>query len=342
MSALPPPGESGPKEWAVSGRPLPEPELLRPSLDPDLPAYEPRTRVDGTLRGTATDVLPFLVARWAESFRRFHPNARLDVPPPYGGGPGAKRLIEGDADFSLQSRELRPVDLAAFRDAFGHDPLLVPVGAGSWRHHGFLDALTVIVHASNPLGRISYGQLDALWSRTRNRGGAPIRTWDQLGVGGDHHGAPIHVWAPKPWNGYEEFVRQRVLSVGSARGEWREDLSFTDLVIPIAGHVAADPLALGYTGMAFLADGVRSVAIAEADDGPYVGPTQEAVARGSYAFSRVFYLVADREPGVALSGPVAEFTRFILSREGQRDVVEHGVFNPLRADAVRRSLALID
>jgi ABC-type phosphate transport system substrate-binding protein len=340
--AAAPSGESGPKEWAISGRPLPAPELLRPTLDPDLPAYGPRTRVDGTLRGTATDVLPFLVARWAESFRQFHPNVRLDVPPPYGGGPGAKRLIERDADFSLQSRELRPVDLAAFREAFGRDPLLIPVGAGSWRHHGFLDALTVIVHASNPLERIDYTQLDALFSRTRLRGAAPIRTWDELGVGGDRRGAPIHVWAPRPWNGYEEFVRQRVLSVGSERGEWRDDLHFAELVIPIAGHVAADPLALGYTGMAFLADGVRSVAIAETADGPYLAPTQEAVARGTYPFSRVFYLVADRAPGSPLSAPVAELTRFILSREGQRDVLEHGVFNPLRADAARRSLALLD
>jgi len=337
-----PAAESGPKEWAVSGRPLPAPELLRPALDPDLPAYQPRTRVEGTIRGTCTDVLPFLVSRWAASFARFHPKARLEVPPPYGGGPGAKRLIERDADFSLQSRELRPVDLEAFRVAFGHDPLLIPVGAGSWRHHGFLDALTVIVHESNPLARISYRQLDALLSRTRHRGGAPIRTWDQLGLGGEWRGSPIKAWVPKPWNGYEEFVRQRVLSVGSARGEWREDLSFADLVMPIAGHVATDPLSLGYTGMAFLADGVRSVAIAEQDEGPFLAPTQVDVARGAYPLSRVFYLVAERAPGAALNAAVAELARFILSREGQRDVLEHGVFDPLRADAVRRSLALLD
>jgi hypothetical protein len=41
---------------------------------------------------------------------------------------------------------------------------------------------------------------------------------------------PIHAYGIKPWNGFEEFVRQRVLSKEGKRGEWRED---------IVGRVAA-------------------------------------------------------------------------------------------------------
>jgi len=332
----------GPALWAKTGRPLPEPELLRPTLDPALPAYVPSGRMRGHLRGTATDVLPFLVERWAGAFRRHHPDVTIDVPPPYGGSPGAKRLTGGDADFSLQSRELKPSDLEAFTRTFGYGPLLVPISGGSWRHYGFLDALTVVVHRDNPLARITYAEIDAIFSRTRFRGHVPIRTWAELGLAGTRGAAPVNAWAPKPWNGYEEFVRQRVLSVGDRRGEWRDDIGFADLVIPIAGHVAADPNAIGYTGMAFLNDGVRSIAIAERDEGPFVPPSQEDVAAGRYPLSRVFYIVANRAPGSALDPLLLEFMRFILSREGQREIVDHGVFNPLRADQLRASRTLID
>jgi phosphate transport system substrate-binding protein len=131
------------------------------------------------------------------------------------------------------------------------------------------------------------------------------------------------------------------LSLGPLRGEWRDDLNFTDLVIPIAGSVAADPGAIGYTGMAFLNEGVKSLAIAEGDEGPFRSPTQDEVARGTYPLRRVFYLVANRAPGQPLDARVAELVGFILSREGQREVIEHGTFDPLRSDAHHRSLALL-
>jgi phosphate transport system substrate-binding protein len=286
-------------------------------------------------------VLPFLLERWARAFRTFHPDAVIEATPPYGGGPGAKRLIAGEADFSLQSRELRPIDREEFRQAFGYEPLLIPISGGSWRHHGFLDALTVIVQKDNPIERITYAQFDAIFSKTRRRGHAPITTWDKFGLGGDWRGKVVSAWAPKAWNGYEEFVRQRVLSLGPLRGEWRDDLNFTDLVIPIAGSVAADPGAIGYTGMAFLNEGVKSLAIAEGDGGPFRSPTQDEVARGTYPLRRVFYLVANRAPGQPLDARVAELVGFILSREGQREVIEHGTFDPLRSDALHRSLALL-
>jgi len=333
---------AGPAEWAKTGRPLPEPELLRPALDPALPPYVPGRRVGGILRGTATDVLPFLVERWIGAFRERQPDARIEVSPPYGGSPGAKRLIAGEADFSLQSRELKPDDLRALMDTFGYAPLVVPISGGSWRHRGFLDALTVIVHQDNPLERLGYAQLDRIFSMTRARGGEAITTWGQLGLDAAWAGRPISAWSPRPWNGYEEFFRQRVLSWDGTRGEWRDDLNFVDLVIPVAENVARDPAAIGITGMAFLADGVRSLAIAEAAEGPYIAPSQEEVARGRYPLSRVFYLVANKRPARELDPLLGELIAFLLSREGQAEVLAHGIFMPLRADALSRSRALVN
>ncbi|HEX9496319.1 MAG TPA: phosphate ABC transporter substrate-binding protein, PhoT family, partial [Candidatus Limnocylindria bacterium] len=85
-----------------------------------------------------------------------------------------------------------------------------------------------------------------------------------------------------------------------------------------------------------------SLAIAEADGGPFLPPGQAEVASGRYPLSRVFYIVVDKVPGRPLDPLLVEWMRFILSRDGQRQVVEHGIFDPLRAEALRRSLALLD
>ena len=47
---------------------------------------------------------------------------------------------------------------------------------------------------------------------------------------------PIRPYAIKPWNAFEEFVRQRVLGKNRKRGEWREDVVFEKVVFsaPIA------------------------------------------------------------------------------------------------------------
>lgn len=169
-----------------------------------------------------------------------------------------------------------------------------------------------------------------------------MRTWGDLGLTGEWANRPIHVWAVKPWNGFEEFVRERVLSVGDHRGEWRADLDFVPTVIPLAEHVAQDPDAIGYAGLAFLKPGVRTLALAPADGGPYHEATYEEVARATYPLSRLVYLNVNRGPDRPLPPALAEFIRFILSREGQHVVLQQAVYLPLREFQLAASQALLN
>ncbi len=54
-----PPKEAEKEHWRQHGRTLPAPELLQPTLDPELPAYRPQApgALRGTFRGTSSDVL---------------------------------------------------------------------------------------------------------------------------------------------------------------------------------------------------------------------------------------------------------------------------------------------
>jgi phosphate transport system substrate-binding protein len=324
------------------GRMLPPPELLQPSLDPALPAYVPaRGRLRGHFKGAASDVLAALVRRWADAFRKYQPGIVIDVPPPYAGSLGAKELVKQNLDFVFVSRELKPDDITDFRAKFGYPPLSVPISGGSYRAYGALDAVGFIVNRDNPIDQLSFDQLDALLSTTRNRGGAAIRTWGELGLTGDWADKPVHVYAIKPWNGFEEFIRQRVLSTPERRGEWRTDLNFSDVVFPIAHAVAKDRYALGYTGLAYLDAPVKVIALQANADGTAIPASYEAVARADYPLSRLTFFNVNRKPGTRLDPGIEEFLRFILSREGQAMVRDQGTYLPLRARQVEQSRDLL-
>ncbi|HEX3842930.1 MAG TPA: substrate-binding domain-containing protein [Steroidobacteraceae bacterium] len=321
------------------GRPLPPPELLQPPLDPALPDFKPRydAELGGTLRLMGSDVLPGLVRSWVSGFAKRYPKVHVTFGPPFEGSDAAKALLAGEIDIAFVSRELKPTDIASFRAKFGYEPTSVPVSGGSWRQFGFLDAVAVIVNAANPVGQLSLKQLDAVFSSSHLRGDRAVLTWGQLGATGEWASRPVHVYGIKPWNGFEEFVRQRVLSARGQRGEWRTDAHFDPLVFPLARAVAADPEGIGYTGLAFIDAPVKILAIGEG--AAAVSPTYTDVALARYPLSRVVYANVNRQPGGALPPSVQEFLRFILSRQGQEAVRREGIFLPLRefqvADARR-------
>ncbi|MBL8628435.1 MAG: hypothetical protein JNM81_02325, partial [Rhodospirillaceae bacterium] len=70
-------------------------------------------------------------------------------------------------------------------------------------------------------------------------------------------------------------------------------------------------------------------------------PTYEAVASTEYPLSRVVYLNTNKKPNAPLDPALAEFLRFILSRDGQAVVRDHGIFLPLRAHQANTSRAAI-
>ena len=326
------------------GRAEPRPELLQPALDQELPAYRPvdPASITGSYKAAASDVLPRLINAWTGAFQAIYPKVEIKLSPPYAGSLGALELIAGNVDFVFVSRELKPTDISSFEEKHGYPPLSIPIVAGSYRHYGFLDALAVLVHKSNPLEEISLKQLDAVFSSTRHRGGGAIETWGDLGLEGGWADAPVRRFGIEPWNGFEEFFRQRVLNAQGKRGEWRGDIHFDKVVFPVAARVAEDAYAIGYTGMAYLDASVRVLPIRLEPGGPLIAPSYENVATALYPLSRLIYFNLNRPTGEKLPDAIREFLRFILSRQGQAIVREHGVFLPLRARQAAESLKQLD
>lgn len=338
-----PQSEAEKEQGRQHGRTLPTPERLQPTVDAALPDYQPRRdiRIAGRFTGAASDVLPGLVGMWFERFRKVYPGAELSIAPPYAGSLGARELINEKLDFAFVSRELKPDDTSEFVARFGYPPLSLPVSAGSFRHFGFLDAVGVIVHPDNPLRQLTFAQLDRVFSSTQHHGGKPATRWGDLGLGGAWADQPIHVYGVKPWNGFEEFFRQRVLNVGTQRGEWRNGMTLDATVFPIAGRVAADRLGIAYTGLAYLDVPVRLLALRADPEASYTSPSHENVASARYPLTRLIYLNLNRRPGEPLPPVLEELAKFILSRQGQQAVVDQAVFMPLTATQARAGRALL-
>lgn len=324
------------------GSPLPGPEFLQPTLDPKLAPYRPRPdlKLRGHLQGNISDNAPALAKMWIEAFRAYYPDVTLDVPPPFGGS-GTQKLMAGQIDFAIATRELFPSETGAFRQKFGYEPLCIPISGGTYRHFEFLDAIVFVVNKDNPIEKLTFTQIDGIISSTRHRGSGPLTTWGQLGLTGEWADKPIHAWGMKPHAGFEEFIIRRIMNVGDKRGEWGKDFHFAETIFPVVDRVGEDRYAIGYTAKAYIRGPVKILAVAENDAGPYHKASYEEVALATYPLSRVFYVDVNKAPGKPLDPVLGEFVRFLLSKEGQAIILKQAVFIPLRSEQVEKSEAML-
>jgi len=162
---------------------------------------------------------------------------------------------------------------------------------------------------------------------------------DQLGLTGDlYQGKPIHVIGVQIPNGFELFLNRTILLEGS----WKSTIITRPTVFELATLVSLDPLAIGYTGLAFLNATVKLVALAHNGGWPYDDneevkyflPLKHHVCKREYPLSRLIYLYANKAPGEKLNPVILEFLSYILSWEGQTAVQDDMIFLPLPVNTV--------
>ncbi|HEV2441828.1 MAG TPA: substrate-binding domain-containing protein, partial [Steroidobacteraceae bacterium] len=104
--------------------------------------------------------------------------------------------------------------------------------------------------------------------------------------------------------------------------------------------VARDKYAIGFDLMRVVQKnpGVKALALSAGEGEPYVQPTRETMYRRTYPLSNAVYIYINRPPGQPISPRMKEFLTYILSREGQQDVVSDGMFIPLNPKADREQL----
>ncbi len=295
-------------------------------VDPAIEPYRPVSGISGNLNSVGSDTLNNLMTLWAEGFRKVYPNVNIQVEGK-GSATAPPALIEGTAQLGPMSRPMKEEEEEAFVRKHGFRPLAVTVA---------VDALAIYVHKDNPLRGLTMQQVDCIFSKTRKSGYREITLWGQVGVGGPWAELPISLYGRNAASGTYGFFKEHAL----LKGDFKDTVKEQPGSAAVVNGVAKDRAGIGYSGIGYRTAGVRAVPLAASHTEPLVEPTYENAIKGTYPLARALYIYVGKKPGQPLQPLVAEFLRFVLSRQGQEIVIKDG-YGPLPAAIVQQQLEAI-
>lgn len=321
--------------------------------------YRPQQQVSGVLRSRGNDQMASLMKRWEAGFRNYHPDIQF-ADTLKGSASGIYGLEMRTADIALMGRPINPYERYGTYERSWVYPVEIEVATGNFQTPHKSPAFAIFVHKDNPLAKLTLKQLDGIfgtergggwkalsWDETAARTSAEnIRTWGQLGLEGAWADKPIHVYGPPNLGaGTITYFQARVLGGGAI---WNEDLrEYADRQQMMA-DLSRDPYGIAYAALGYQTAAVKPLALAETSAGPFVELTKETVTARSYPLSRPVYIVytIDNEKS-EIADPrvdpkVKEFLRYILSKQGQQDVVGEGMYLPLMPATVIEQLRKLD
>ncbi|MGF6851483.1 PstS family phosphate ABC transporter substrate-binding protein [Paraburkholderia sp. CI3] len=315
-------------------------------IDPSISAWKPgevQVEPEEQLRLVGADVMDEITLGWIKLYRKAYPRMSVTMEAK-ASGTGGPALTNGAADLAPVGRELLPAEEKAFVDKFGYKPMAIRVATGSVGSLGKTAASVVLVDKDNPLKGLTLAQLDAIYSKTRNRGHADITRWGDLGLGGDWADRPIHLYGLKPVNGIEYYLKLNVLEGGAYKDniEFVKGKGFTHAFTVAAEDMATHPGGLTYALLANVTPNVKVLPLAEKEGEPFLMPTVQNVYTHKYPLSRYVYIFVNKKPGEPLQPKVKEFLKAVLSAQGQDVVAKEGVYIPLTPDVVKQELAKLE
>jgi phosphate transport system substrate-binding protein len=325
-----------------------------------LPHYVPGQQLSGWIRLHGSNYLVDgkLGEYWQQGFAKYQPGIRFSTYLPTAAAAFAA-LYYNQADLVMGHRPSF-YDLLAYQRILNCDPVEITAVTGSYDVAGWENSTVILVHKDNPLKGLSMEQLDRIFGAARDGGWAGtnfrpdwargpernIRTWGELGLTGE--------WADKPISVYGFNLRYNTATdfadkVLKASDKWNEKIhAFAHIVQPngkryIQADQITDALARDKYGIAFNRyrgerPGVKRLAIAPGESTVFVQHTIENVQSRTYPLYQEAYFYTTVKPGTTMDTLVREFLRYVLSQEGQAEVMRDGKYLPLTAEVVREQL----
>lgn len=335
------------------------PFMLRAQDLTSLPEYRPRQQVSGVIRSWGSVQMTGLMKNWEAGFRKYQPKVFFEDTLK-GTATAQFGLQVNIADLALSARPIYPYEYYGIYRRSQLSPVEIAVATGSYDVPGKSTALGVFVNKDNPLSRLTLKQLDDIYGSERTGGWQGldwvarvarsakenIRTWRQLGLTGAWADEPIHVYGPPGlFPGGVSYFQSRVMGGADTWNGGLREFSDRREMMAVLGR---DPFGIAYAPIAYRTAQVKSLALAETRDGPYVAATKANIANRTYPLARLAYIyfAPDRPNGdpadPKVDPKVREFLRYILSRQGQRDVRREGGYLPLTKELVREQLRKLE
>lgn len=272
-----------------------------------LTACGTKTRAGGEGAGTSraiqnkgSDTLVNVALAWAEAYQKVDSSVSIAVTGG-GSGTGIAALINGTVDIANASRQIKADEISAAQGN-GVEPVEFVVA---------IDALAVIVNPKNPVDELTLPQLADIFT-------GRITNWKDVG-GRD---APIVLVSRESNSGTHVYFLEEVVRLGEKDN--KDIFAAATLMMPssvgITSEVGRNPNAIGYDGLGYVTDDEKMIAVARDADSPYVLPSVETGADGTYPLARNLYMYTAGEP----AGVIAEYMDWIRGPEAQQIVARLG------------------
>lgn len=252
----------------------------------------------GYIQIKGSDTIVNLVQAWAENFVEDRKSFSISVTGG-GSGTGFASLINRTCNIAMSSRKIEEKESILAKNN-NVNPIGYKVG---------LDGLVVIVNKNNTVNGLTINELKDIFMGN-------ITNWKD--VGGEDK--KIVILSRESNSGTHMFFKECVVRNNDINSN--NEFSIHSLMMSssqaIYDEVLQNSNALGFVGMGFINDKVKSLSVALNESSEYVTPSLETVLDGSYPISRPLYLYTDGQHG----GIVDMFIEYALSEKGQKVVVD--------------------
>ncbi len=315
-----------------------------------LPAYAPAGQVDGTVRlwghgSYRRNFMGNLLGRWVREFTALQPGVRFENRM-YGTASAIGALFTGVGEIALLGEEISPSAALAFRRARGYAPTEIQVATGSLDVNFFDYAHMIFVHRDNPLAQLTVAQLEGIFGAEHKLGPRNLRTWGDVGLTGEWADRPIQPYSWKVDEDFALFFRERVL--GDSH-RWNPAIKeYVHLLRPdgaqydhgqrIVDALADDRYGIAISNVRYVNPAVKVLALAPTADTPAVAATTASLIAQAFPLVRIIPAFIDQSPGQPIDPAVREFLRYVLSRAGQRALIEETGYLPLGPAAIAEQL----
>jgi phosphate transport system substrate-binding protein len=260
------------------------------------------------IRIKGSDTLSVVAKEWGRIYSEQH--SPLTIESSGGGsGNGIAALINGHVEIASTSRKLRRREKRLISKKSDKKPYAAIVG---------LDAVSVLVNKNNPVNGISLTQLAGIYGAN-----GKYNKWSDLGitVPGCETGKIVRV-SRKNNSGTYAFFRKTIFG---KRAHFHRSLVSHSNSQKVVKHVADDPCAIGYSGMAFLNSSVKTLCVAQTTTKQgCVPPTASFTLSHKYPLSRPLFMYTLGKP----QGNTSSFLIWVQSKEGQHILRKAGFVSP--------------
>ena len=185
-----------------------------------------------------------------------------------GTGGGFKKFCRNETDISNASRPILKKEMEECKTA-GVEYIELPVA---------FDALTVVINPQNDfLKQISVAELKKMWEPSAQ---GKVKTWKDVNAAWPDQ--PLKLFGAGSDSGTFDYFTEAIN--GKAKASRGDYTASEDDNVLVQG-VARDKYAIGYFGFAYYVENqkkLKAVPIVEKEGKPAVGPSMEAVLKGTY------------------------------------------------------------